>query len=409
MISNILTSMSSFPFRNKYTSSATVKSEFKDLCSAKKLVVHSKWAADHIDHATKHDGKKANASRFTRWLPEIFKDNYDMIANDAGKIAIMFVGDHYDRWDRISDYFNENVRMEAQVAKAKKKNFIEFYDSPLKVWDANGKQIKTMKNKSKNQTDTKKQMLNMQRELFWHATKNNKVGAKEAGTARPAIMKGLIEYFGAESVFDPSMGWGDRLVGALASRGLKEYYGTDPNDKLHSGYDEIIKTFAGQCKKNKLTKHKVVHSDEPFEIWFADNKKKFKNHFDLVHTSPPYFMYERYVNPKQFDHSSKQSISTFSDPDDWTNKWLIKELFENSVALAKKHGHIAFAIEDQPFHKGYVAKLIAAGENNSHVRFKQIIFHIDKTRSEVKKIKSFKEHFTKLRWARPIYVWEKVK
>jgi len=55
----------------------------------------------------------------------------------------------------------------------------------------------------------------------------------------PAIARYLCEKFGAKSVFDPCMGWGDRLIGCMAA-GVKKYVGYDTNTKLEEKYIDFF-------------------------------------------------------------------------------------------------------------------------------------------------------------------------
>jgi hypothetical protein len=55
---------------------------------------------------------------------------------------------------------------------------------------------------------------------------------------KPLIAKSMYDTFQAKRVLDFSAGWGDRLVGFLAS-GAESYVGIDPNSKLHEPYQKI--------------------------------------------------------------------------------------------------------------------------------------------------------------------------
>ena len=107
----------------------------------------------------------------------------------------------------------------------------------------------------------------------------------------PIVTAGKIyRYFGANKVFDPYAGWGDRCLAAMALN--IDYIGIEKNKKLKQPYSKIIKTY---------------HSNSNIEIFFDSceniNIKNIK--FDFVLTSPPFWkqgkMLERYSD-KEIDY-----------------------------------------------------------------------------------------------------------
>jgi len=141
---------------------------------------------------------------------------------------------------------------------------------------------------------------------------------------RPASAKTLYSVFGAKKIYDPCMGWGDRLSGALASN-VDFYYGRDVNPFLFAGYSEQIK------KLHSTTK---VH----FEMKGSEIDCPEKDFFDLVFTSPPYFKAEKYAG-------EMQSHALYKKFDQWLNGFML-EMARHSFDSINDNGHVIFNISD---------------------------------------------------------------
>lgn len=152
-----------------------------------------------------------------------------------------------------------------------------------------------------------------------------------ASQFRPATAKAIYDHFKAESVLDFSMGWGDRLVGAHASKSVKRYVGFDPNVSLHNGYMNQIQSY------NELNSKEIF-----FNIHAAcaeDESIVLDEQFDLIFTSPPYFDKEKY------DQSPNQSYIKYKQFDNWLNDFLFKTISLRSKNL-KSGGHLIINISD---------------------------------------------------------------
>jgi tRNA1(Val) A37 N6-methylase TrmN6 len=148
-----------------------------------------------------------------------------------------------------------------------------------------------------------------------------------ASQFRPSAAKFMYDYFKAETVLDFSSGWGDRLSGAMASDYVKSYTGIDPNKNLVENYNKQIELF-GKGKNIRMI-------PEPAE----DAIKNLNDEFDLIFTSPPYFIIERYSK------DSSQSWQRYKKIDKWLNGFLFPVL-EGSWKLLKSGGHLSINISD---------------------------------------------------------------
>ena len=145
----------------------------------------------------------------------------------------------------------------------------------------------------------------------------------------------VLRYFKPKTWLDPSAGWGDRLVSAIAYG--CEYVGTDPNSCMHPYYKSIIDTLGD----GNYDKYQLIES--PFEE-FSTRRK-----FDMVFTSPPFFDLEEY------SQEETQSVVKYPSLEMWIENF-VKDLCMNSIKYCKKGGHIAFYVNNA---KGinYVSRL----------------------------------------------------
>lgn len=148
-----------------------------------------------------------------------------------------------------------------------------------------------------------------------------------ASQFRPSSAKAMYEYFNAKKVLDFSSGWGDRLSGAMATDYVEEYVGIDPNSNLFDGYSKQIEKF-GNGKNIKMIAQPAEDALDDLEY-----------NPDLVFTSPPYFIIERYSK------DSTQSWQRYKKLDNWLNMFLFP-VIEKSWNLLIDGGHMAINISD---------------------------------------------------------------
>jgi len=212
----------------------------------------------------------------------------------------------YERYDIVSDMFIEEERMKCRIMKL---------PSPYEFFKKNIEML------GKKTLEEYKIItpINL-REIIWKNT-------KECTTFRPINLIAIFQIlhnlnnkntdYDEFSILDPSSGWGDRLVGAMALNNIKskykykkiKYLGVDPNSNLHYSYNNMINVLDITNKDN----YKLICS--PFETLDLGNQM-----FDLVFTSPPYFDLEVYTD------DPKQSIAGKNNHLTWFNLFLKKYL-----------------------------------------------------------------------------------
>ena len=108
------------------------------------------------------------------------------------------------------------------------------------------------------------------------------------------------------NIYDPSSGWGGRILGAMACRDDRSihYVGTDPNpDNFYgveggSKYESLADFYNTQTYRGNPffsetnTYHQFMEGSE--EIQHHPDFQQYKGNLDLIFTSPPYFNREAY-------------------------------------------------------------------------------------------------------------------
>lgn len=162
-------------------------------------------------------------------------------------------------------------------------------------------------------------------------------------------------------VWDPSSGWGGRLLGAMAVEDRRHlvYLGNDPNTDHNTTpgrtkYHEIVDFYTKNVTKNGgdflkcLINTTANHTGFHFwqkgseEMQFDPEFQKYKGKLSLVFTSPPYFAKEAY------SEDVEQSYKKFSQYDLWRDGFL-KETLKTAVAWLRPGGYLAWNIADADF------------------------------------------------------------
>jgi len=231
---------------------------------------------------------------FTRYDYKIPFDNYYIDLNRDGLEA--------------SDYFTYEARMNCDSINS---------PSPMRVWESD------------------KFMNSLLGSIF--TLKHTEVTSNTLKTSmalrkyissqfRPSAAKCLYQTFNAKNVLDFSAGWGDRLIGALATDTVESYTGVDPSQTVFEKYSLIHKSY----NVNK----KVDFICAPAEdVDYGDRK------FDFIFSSPPYFNIERYSKEKN------QSWQRYKKINDWLTQFLFKAL-ENLWHTLEPNGILAVNISD---------------------------------------------------------------
>ena len=158
-------------------------------------------------------------------------------------------------------------------------------------------------------------------------------GTQMVSNFRPTAAAALYDIFvdkdsplegtTAGTVWDPSMGYGGRLLGAIAA-GVN-YIGTDPCIPTYEGLEKIRDTYGHKHKSYTLLRQGSETYDPEEES------------LDFVFTSPPYFGWEAYGDEPE------QSSIKFSTSDLWKEHFL-KQTIKNAFKGLKKGKKLALNV-----------------------------------------------------------------
>jgi len=155
------------------------------------------------------------------------------------------------------------------------------------------------------------------------------------------------------NIYDPSSGWGGRLLGALSVNDERNihYIGTDPNTDHNTSegrtkYHEFADFFNTKTHR-AMGLFPKTHTYEIFqhgseEIHKDPNFQKYKGKLDMIFTSPPYFAKEAYSEDEE------QSYKKFSQYDAWREGFLRKTL-ETCVEYLNNDRYLLWNIADAMF------------------------------------------------------------
>ena len=134
-----------------------------------------------------------------------------------------------------------------------------------------------------------------------------------------------------KKIFTPKLGWSSYAYGFCECLDVEEYVGTDvipevceKTSLLCSQYSHIKSKIFCQPSESLLTNKFVLNN--------------YKNHFDVVFFSPPYFQLEMY-------EGEQQSTTNYKTYNDWLNKYW-KKTIELCNYVLQKRGVMCYIISD---------------------------------------------------------------
>ena len=133
-------------------------------------------------------------------------------------------------------------------------------------------------------------------------------------------------------VFTPTLGWTSYLYGFMECDEVVEYVGTDV-------IPDVCKKTAQFAKANYPQKGCQIYCD-PSETFLKNPQflRKYKNHFDLVFFSPPYYELEKYPG-------KLQSILTYGSYKEWLEGYW-RRTIEVCYQVLEKGGKMCYILSD---------------------------------------------------------------
>jgi len=198
------------------------------------------------------------------------------------------------------------------------------------------------------------------RKVFPAGFKSFRIGyIQPAVNFPPTTAKYLYERFTEDikdqeviNIYDPSAGWGGRILGAMGVRDDRRihYVGTDPNpdnfldDGAYSNYASVAdfyntKTYRGNPFFSETNTYEIFQEGSEV-IHVHPDFKKYKGKFDLIFTSPPYF------NREAYSEDENQSYKKFgSSYESWRHGFLAPTL-ETCAEYLKEGRYLLWNVAD---------------------------------------------------------------
>ena len=159
-------------------------------------------------------------------------------------------------------------------------------------------------------------------------------GTQCVSNFRPTAAACLYSHFAhpGAMVWDMSMGYGGRILGAIISD--INYIGTDPAELTFKGLKEIKKDFGRENRHyflNKCGSETFVPKEDTLDFAF---------------TSPPYFNWEQYGD------EAGQSFNQYSGNEEWNNGFLRKTI-QNAYKGLKKDKYMGLNVANIKSHKTF--------------------------------------------------------
>jgi hypothetical protein len=325
-----------YPYLKYFVSEGHIRRNFKRLIKIKPHVINHPYNIDYIK--LQHHELK-------------FEGMFVLIISRFGE---------FQKVDEISDYFNEECR-----------NKCLFYNSKGTTYDYYRKNLHLiLRHLHENLMEIT--IKNLREMIFGNGKKD---GYGECSTFKPKFLRYIIDHFNSKNILDMSMGWGDRLIAAMASN-IDCYHGFDPNPCLHPNYKRMIEFFKPQL----VNKNAVF---ETYQMPFEKSTLK-DNFYDLMFTSPPYFDIEIY------DSNAETQSTHKKDEKYWYDNYL--KVWINLIHKSLKVGGIMSFNINQFEHHNYLNWLFNDMRND--VRW-QFIGTIGYTGKVIKNVQ-------------PIFFWKKI-
>ena len=165
-------------------------------------------------------------------------------------------------------------------------------------------------------------------------------GIQGVSNFRPTSARAIYDnYAGNGIVWDMSCGYAGRLLGAISSKRVKQYIGTEPDVRTYNALLDITKNLGNGTKKD-------IHNIG------SENFKPKANSLDLCFTSPPYY------NTEKYDNTVTQSYMKFPEKEEWLIGFLMKTI-SNCVFGLKEYGYLIINIANVKAYPNLIEDFLA--------------------------------------------------
>ncbi len=238
---------------------------------------------------------------------QTFKGDLKSTVDPECLISINVSFEEEKNYLRLSDYFTHNVRMKA--------NFLD-NPSPYHYFQEHREDCISEIGEVPTYDD-------FDEWLFSHT--------KMCSTFPVTVVKIILDKYKPQNVFDPSAGWGDRML-ACISAGIP-YIGVDPNQDLISGYQKMIEFFDVDPSEYQLITLPIE------ELPMAGKPELSPTGYDMILTSPPFFNMEKYSS------DPTQSGVRYPSYESWKRMFLYPML-RKTYRLVSRGGRIVIYVNN---------------------------------------------------------------
>ena len=152
------------------------------------------------------------------------------------------------------------------------------------------------------------------------------------------------------NIYDPSSGWGGRILGAMSSKKTIHYIGCDPNtdnwiDEIDkSRYEYVADFFNNEALETNPFWEEKKNTYHYFQIgseFIGDHPdfQQYKGKLDMVFTSPPYF------DREQYSEDEEQSFKSYPMYSDWRDNFL-RPTLTNAYESLRSDRYLLWNIAD---------------------------------------------------------------
>ena len=150
---------------------------------------------------------------------------------------------------------------------------------------------------------------------------------------RPTAAAAIYDRYADGTVWDPSCGFGGRMMGAIVSPKVTKYIGTDPGTLTFAGLEKLRDDW-GHLTGTEIEIH--CQGSETF--------RPEEGSISFAFTSPPYFCTEEYA------YEDTQSFVKFPTKEEW-NEGFLRATIANAFYGLRSGGHLALNVANVKPHK----------------------------------------------------------
>jgi len=296
---------------------------------------------------------RVNKSSIYTWFTDEYKDRFQKVIRRILKRDSMY------NWSRCL-FENEKLPENFFVVQHKR-NSVESGYLTLSKSEVENLNSKHTTNLPKELDDTKYKFLvhkfKLGQKLFPAGIQAFRLGlGQPAVNFPPLTARYLYERYTEHikqdvvNIYDPSSGWGGRILGAMSSLKRINYIGTDPNTDNY--IDELGKTryeyVADFFNNEVLETNPFWEEDKNTYHLFQDGSEiignnpefqTYKGTLDLVFTSPPYF------DREQYSEDEEQSYKLYPKYDSWRDDFL-RPTLTTAFEYLKQNRYLLWNISD---------------------------------------------------------------